>query len=134
MVQDYWQILHKYTVNINLLIIGFDWVSKFTLSLLSALKVSITFGLLWMGFIVWIDQIGFIIDAIQIQWYRYIIHLYLHGKLNQRKGDKYLRLNQPGYEVDSMWNLKPLHQKQTRKKLDIWGGFLPQKGWNLRKN
>lgn len=43
MVQDYWQILHKYTVNINLLIIGFDWVSKFTLSLLSALKVSITF-------------------------------------------------------------------------------------------
>lgn len=134
MVQDYWQILHKYTVNINLLIIGFDWVSKFTLSLLSALKVSITFGLLWMGFIVWIDQIGFIIDAIQIQWYRYIIHLYLHGKLNQRKGDKYLRLNQPGYEVDSMWNLKPLHQKQTRMKLDIWGGFLPQKGWNLRKN
>lgn len=134
MVQDYWQILHKYTVNINLLIIGFDWVSKFTLSLLSALKVSITFGLLWMGFIVWIDQIGFIIDAIQIQWYRYIIHLYLHGKLNQRKGDKYLRLNQPGYEVDSMWNLKPLHQKQTRKNLDIWGGFLPQKGWNLRKN
>lgn len=66
MVQDYWQILHKYTVNINLLIIGFDWVSKFTLSLLSALKASITFGLLWMGFIVWIDQIGFIIDAIQI--------------------------------------------------------------------
>lgn len=43
MVQDYWQILHKYTVNINLLIIGFDWVSKFTLSLLSALKASITF-------------------------------------------------------------------------------------------
>lgn len=23
-------------------------------------------------------------------------------KLNQRKGDKYLRLNPPGYEVDSM--------------------------------
>lgn len=43
MVQDYWQILHKYTVNINLLIIRFDWVSKFTLSLLSALKVSTTF-------------------------------------------------------------------------------------------
>lgn len=134
MVQDYWQILHKYTVNINLLIIRFDWVSKFTLSLLSALKVSITFGRAMNGIHCLNRSKGFIIDTIQIQWYRYIIHLYLHGKLNQRKDDKYLRLNQPGYEVDSMWNLKPLHQKQTRKKLDIWGGFLPQKGWNLRKN
>lgn len=50
-----------------------------------------------------------------------------------RKGDiyKYLRLNPPGKEVDSRWNLKALHQKQTREKLDIgqiWGGFLPQNG------
>lgn len=134
MVQDYWQILHKYTVNINLLIIGFDWVSKFTLSLLSALKVSTTFDRAMNGIHCLNRSNRIHYWCYSNQWCRYIIHVYLHGKSNQRKGDKYLRLNQPGNEVDSMWNLKALHQKQTREKLDIWGGFLPQKGWNLRKN
>lgn len=47
-----------------------------------------------------------------------------------RKGDiyKYLRLNPPGKEVDSRWNLKALHQKQTREKLDIGKIFTSKRG------
>lgn len=115
------------------MIIRFDWVSKFTLSLLSALKVSITFGWAMNGIHCLNRSNRIHYWCYSNQWYRYIIHVYLHGKSSQRKGDiyKYLRLNPPGNEVDSRWNLKALHQKQTREKLDIgkiWGGFLPQNG------
>lgn len=139
MVQDYWQILHKYTVNINLLIIGFDWVSKFTLSLLSALKVSITFDRAMNGIHCLNRSNRIHYWCYSNQWYRYIIHVYLHGKSSQRKGDiyKYLRLNPPGNEVDSRWNLKALHQKQTRVSLTLVRfevDFYLKTGWNLRKN
>lgn len=55
----------------------------------------------------------------------------MESQVREKVTYKYLRLNQPGNEVDSRWNLKALHQKQTREKLDIgqiWGGFLPQNG------
>lgn len=102
MVKDYWQILHKYTVNINLLIIGFDWVSKFTLSLLSALKVSITFGWAMNGIHCLNRSNRIHYWCYSNQWYGYIIQVYLHGKSNQKRW--HLQI----FEVESIWK---------------WGGF-----------
>lgn len=63
------------------------------------------------------------------QWYRYIhVHVYLHGQSNQRKVDiyKYLRLNPPGNEVDSRWNIKSQPERSLTYEADFtWkrGGF-----------
>lgn len=130
MVQDYWQILHKYTVNINLLIIGYDWVSKFTLSLLSALKVSITFDRAMNGIHCLNRSNRIHYWCYSNQWCRYIIHVYLHGKSSQRKGDIQI------FEVESTWKwggfqvheTSYLYIKSKPERSLTLVGFLPQNG------
>lgn len=116
------------------MIIGFDWVSKFTLnSLLRALKSLYTskclLALNWIHCLNRSNGIHYWCYSNQIGIYMYVN---LHGQSNQRKGDilyKYLRLNPPWNEGNSIW-YKTLYLHITcksEKNLTFnWGGFLPR--------
>lgn len=91
------------------MIIGFDWVSKFTLSLLSALKVSITFGRAMNGVHCLNRSNRIHYWCYSNQWYGYIIQVYLHGKSNQKRW--HLQI----FEVESTWKWGGLQVHETSK-------------------
>lgn len=121
------------------MIIGFDWVSKFTLSLLRALKSLYTskclLALNWIHCLNRSNGIHYWCYSNQIGIYMYVN---LHGQSNQRIGKilyKYLRLNPPWNEVNSIWyKTSYLHITcESEKNLTFEVDFYLEMRWILSK-
>lgn len=112
------------------MIIRFDWVSKFTLSLLSALKVSITFDRAMNGIHCLNRSNRIHYWCYSNQWYGYNTSI----PAWKVKSEKVTFTNIWGWIhlemrwIPGAWNLIPLHQKQTREKLDIGRIFTSKRG------
>lgn len=126
-------------VNINSLIIGLDWVSKFTLSLLRALKSLYTSKcLLALNWIHCLNRS----NGIQYWCYSNRIGIYmfvnLHGQSNQRKGDIFYTLNIWGrIHLEMRWipyKISDLHITcKSEKNLTFEVDFYLEMRWILRK-